>query len=168
MTSLIYHSRQANDILSTPVVFIFSNHKSEGPFAMRGSRHFVRCNVEVSPIMKAVGWSFFHWGDRCDRLTRPESTGCLLKVVTSLLQAPQSPLTPLWTLSDSPRNPSAPPRLSLTETWRATVVAVHVFVDTLVFFIITDPGFFFFFFLQPPWLFVLIIHHWFFHYFIRS
>ncbi|XP_055367712.1 myoD family inhibitor domain-containing protein isoform X3 [Betta splendens] len=33
----------------------------------------------------------FHWGDRCDRLTRPESMGCLLKVVTSLLRAPYGP-----------------------------------------------------------------------------
>ncbi|XP_078021306.1 myoD family inhibitor domain-containing protein isoform X1 [Epinephelus lanceolatus] len=35
--------------------------------------------------------ALFHWGDRCDRLTRPESTGCLLKVVTSLLRAPHGP-----------------------------------------------------------------------------
>lgn len=40
-----------------PVVFIFFNNKSESPFAMRGSRHFVRCKAEVSPVMKAVGWS---------------------------------------------------------------------------------------------------------------
>ena len=71
-----------------PVVFIFFNNKSESPFATRGSHHFVRCKAEVSPVMKAAGWSFYHWGDRCDRLTRPESTGCLLKVVTSLLLAP--------------------------------------------------------------------------------
>ncbi|XP_026183079.1 myoD family inhibitor domain-containing protein isoform X2 [Mastacembelus armatus] len=30
----------------------------ESPFAMRGSHHFVRCKAEVSPVMKAVGWSF--------------------------------------------------------------------------------------------------------------
>lgn len=41
-----------------PVAFIFFNNKSEGPFAVQGSRHFVRCKAEVSPVMKAVGWSF--------------------------------------------------------------------------------------------------------------
>lgn len=41
-----------------PVAFIFFNNKSENPFAMQGSRHIVRCKAEVSPVMKAVGWSF--------------------------------------------------------------------------------------------------------------
>lgn len=41
-----------------PVAFIFFNNKSESPFAMQGSRHFVRCKAEVSPVMKAVGWPF--------------------------------------------------------------------------------------------------------------
>lgn len=44
-----------------PVAFIFFNNKSESPFAMRGSRHIVRCKAEVSPVMKAVGWSFSIW-----------------------------------------------------------------------------------------------------------
>lgn len=42
----------------SPVAFIFLNNKSEGPFAMQGSRHFVRCKAEVSPVMKAAGRSF--------------------------------------------------------------------------------------------------------------
>lgn len=41
-----------------PVAFIFFNNKSEVPIAMRVSRHFVRCKAEVSPVMKAAGWSF--------------------------------------------------------------------------------------------------------------
>lgn len=42
----------------SPVAFIFLNNKSEGPFAMQGSRHFVRCKAEVSPVMKSAGRSF--------------------------------------------------------------------------------------------------------------
>lgn len=42
----------------TPVAFIFFNNKPESPFAMQGSRHFVRCNAEVSPVMKAAARSF--------------------------------------------------------------------------------------------------------------
>lgn len=42
---------------SAPVIFIFFNNESESPLAVRGSRHFVRCKAEVSPVMKAVGWS---------------------------------------------------------------------------------------------------------------
>lgn len=41
-----------------PVAFIFFNNKSVGRFAMQGSRHFVRCKAEVSPVMKVVGRSF--------------------------------------------------------------------------------------------------------------
>lgn len=40
------------------VAFIIFNNKSEGPIGMRVSRHFVRCKAEVSPVMKAAGWSF--------------------------------------------------------------------------------------------------------------
>ena len=41
----------------SPVAFIFLSNKSEGPFAVQGSSHFVRCKAEVSPVMKAAGRS---------------------------------------------------------------------------------------------------------------
>lgn len=96
-----------------PVAFIFFNNKPESPFAMQGSRHFVRCNAEVSPVMKAAARSFFHCGDRCDRLTRPESTGCPLSH-NQPPPGPSRPLTPLWYLFGSPYIPSAAPLPSLT------------------------------------------------------
>lgn len=42
----------------TPVAFIFFNNKSWISFTVQGSRHFVRCKDEVSPVMKALDWSF--------------------------------------------------------------------------------------------------------------
>lgn len=110
-----------------PVAFIFSNNKSRTPFTMQGSRHFVRCKDEVSPVMKALDWSFFHWGDRCDRLTRSKSTGCLLKGLTVLLGALHGPSHlsgPFLALSYIP---SAPSRPSLTGPCRILSRSIVLF-----------------------------------------
>lgn len=40
---------------------------------------------------EAARLALFHWGDRCDRLTRSNRTGCLLRGLTRLSRAPHGP-----------------------------------------------------------------------------
>lgn len=74
-----------------PVAFIVSNNKPERGAGRVGRPS--RCQVQGRGESGNEGGRLvlFHRGDRCDRLTRPESTGCLLKDMTSLLRAPHGP-----------------------------------------------------------------------------
>lgn len=57
MTSHIYHPLKPNEVVPHTHALFFNN-KPYGAVAMQRSCHVVRCKAEVSPVMKAVDWSF--------------------------------------------------------------------------------------------------------------
>lgn len=96
MTPEIYNSRQANDIVSRGCGFYFPEQQVGECVCDAGKPSLCQVLGRGESGNEGGRLVLFHRGDRCDRLTRPERTGCLLKAVTSLLRAPHTSRGPLW------------------------------------------------------------------------
>lgn len=91
MTSHIYHPRQANDILSRSCRFYFLQHQAAESARHAEKPSFCQVQRRGESGNEAARLALFHWGDRCDCLTRSNRTGCLLRGLTRLLRAPHGP-----------------------------------------------------------------------------